>query len=150
MFGKLSSGAAQEVDREIDATGYVRTSLVDRASRFTNQDRNELSHDRAGLLSVPKGGGSFEFAITPGANVLLDRDRIVIGEVITGLETVAAINSVPVRRPSNENEVGSLIYSLGACERRPVSIPGPAALGRTLCLAAAAAVAALSVPCAHR
>ena len=45
VFGRLSGGAAQGVDRTIDATGYVRSTLVDRASSYANKDENALSHD---------------------------------------------------------------------------------------------------------
>lgn len=31
-----------------------------------------------------------------------------------GLEVVSELNAVPARRPSNEDEVGSLIWALGA------------------------------------
>jgi cyclophilin family peptidyl-prolyl cis-trans isomerase len=62
--GKLSGGDAKGIERSIDRTGYVRSVMVDRAAQLANTDANALSHDRAGLLSVPKGGGAFEFVRT--------------------------------------------------------------------------------------
>jgi cyclophilin family peptidyl-prolyl cis-trans isomerase len=59
------------------------------------QDSNTLLHDRAGLLSTAKGGGQFEFTITPGANAELDKTQMVFGEVIEGLEWVEFLNEVP-------------------------------------------------------
>jgi len=72
----LSGGSTRSVDREIDATGYVRSEMVDRASAYTNDDANTLSHDRAGLLSMRRGGGSFEFGLTPAPNPVLDLARV--------------------------------------------------------------------------
>lgn len=55
-MGHLSAGSAATLERSIDSTGYVRTNLVNLADAFTNMDANELSHDRAGLVSMRKGG----------------------------------------------------------------------------------------------
>jgi len=63
-----AAGAAQQIDRSIDQTGYVRSTLVNRAESYTNGDDNDLSHDRGGLLSMRRGGGEFEFLLTPAAN----------------------------------------------------------------------------------
>ena len=86
--------------------------MVDRASAYTNDDANTLSHDRAGLLSMRRGGGSFEFGLTPAPNPALDATRLVIGEVSEdegegegGLRLVAALNAVPVRLPSPASEL---------------------------------------------
>jgi hypothetical protein len=45
---------------------------VNRADAYKNGDANTLSHDRAGLLSMSRGGGAFEFGLTPAANTALD------------------------------------------------------------------------------
>lgn len=94
VLGRLSAGSAQTIERSIDNTGYVRSTLINRAEQFANADGNQLSHDRAGLVSMRRGGGEFEFVITPAANPALDKDRIVIGEVLQGLDVVAALNQV--------------------------------------------------------
>jgi cyclophilin family peptidyl-prolyl cis-trans isomerase len=113
-LGKLSAGSSQVVERSIDGTGYVRSELVSLADTYTNTDDNSLSHDRAGVVSMQRSGGAFEFLVTPAANPALDATHTVIGEVVSGLDAVAAMNAVPVRKPSNQNEVGALIYNLGA------------------------------------
>ena len=115
VCGRLSAGSAARIDREIDATGYVRSSLVSLAEQYTTADANALSHDRAGLVSMKKGGGQFEFVLTPAANPALDASNIVIGEVISGRELLQALDNVPTRRPSKDSEVGGLIWALGAC-----------------------------------
>lgn len=58
-------------------------------------DANGLSHTAAGLVSVRRGGGSFEITITPRANTDLDREWIVIGEVLDGMELLERLNVVP-------------------------------------------------------
>ena len=44
VAGRLAGGAGQYIDRSIDATGYVRTTLIDKASEYVNNDNNTLSH----------------------------------------------------------------------------------------------------------
>lgn len=117
VCGRLSAGSAARIDREIDATGYVRSSLVSLADQYTTSDANALSHDRAGLVSMKKGGGQFEFVVTPAANPALDETNVVIGEVIQGMDVLQELDSVPARRPSKDSEVGGLVWALGACAR---------------------------------
>lgn len=64
----------------------------------TNDDRNSISHDQPGLLSVRRGGGSFQFTLTPSANPELDRDNLVIGKILDegSMELLARLNSLPV------------------------------------------------------
>ena len=64
----------------------------------SNDDTNTISHDQAGLLSVRRGGGSFQFMLTPRANPDLDRDNLVIGKIIDedGMQLLARLNSLPV------------------------------------------------------
>jgi len=63
----------------------------------SNDDANDLSHDAAGLLSVRRGGGSFEFMLTPAANAKLDKEWLVIGQVMEpeGMQVLARLNSLP-------------------------------------------------------
>ena len=78
---RLSAGSSQFIDKEIDNTGYVRSTLVNRAESFTNTDKNSLSHDGPGVLSMRRGGGAFEFSLTSRAAPALDSSWIVIGQV---------------------------------------------------------------------
>lgn len=59
---------------------------------------NGLSHDRAGLLSVRRGGGAFSFVLTPKANAELDREFIVIGQILDdeGMQVLGRLNQLPV------------------------------------------------------
>ena len=126
VCGRLSAGSAARIDREIDGTGYVRSSLVSLADQYTTSDANALTHDRAGLVSMKKGGGQFEFVLTPKANPELDASNVVIGEILAGTDVLEALDRVPARRPSKDSEVGGLIWALGACElHAPVPRPMP-------------------------
>jgi len=120
LGGSLAGGSTRTVDREIDSTGFVRSTMVNRADAFTNSETNRLSHDRAGLLSMRRGGGAFEFTLTPAPNPALDATRIVIGEALSeedggaGLALIAALNELPTRQPSALSALGGVagLYGL--------------------------------------
>ena len=63
---------------------------------------NGLSHDAAGLLSVRRNGGSFEFVLTTRANTDLDRDNIVIGRLLDepSMELLERLNLLPTNNYS--------------------------------------------------
>lgn len=113
--GSLAGGSTRTVERAIDRTGFVRSTMVNRADSFTNDDANSLSHDRPGLLSMRKGGGAFEFVLTPAANPKLDVTQLVIGEVDgdEGLRLVAALNELPARQPSQLSQLGGVASLYG-------------------------------------
>ena len=120
LGGSLAGGSTRSVSRAIDRTGYVRSETLNRADEFANSDANALSHDRAGLLSMRKGGGAFEFGITPAANPALDATRIVIGEVASteddggaSIRLIAALNELPARQPSAVSELGGVAALYG-------------------------------------
>ena len=60
-------------------------------------DANDLSHDAAGLLTVRRGGRSFEFGLTAGASPSLDGEGLVIGEVLEpeGMALISRLNALP-------------------------------------------------------
>jgi hypothetical protein len=70
----------------------------------TNDDVNPTSHDAAGLVSVRRGGGSFEFALTTRPCRERDRDALVIGQVTRGMELLERLNTLP----SNNYDGGPL------------------------------------------
>ena len=57
-----------------------------------------LSHDAPGLLSVRKGGGTFDFGITSAADPAQDAEYVVIGRVLQGMERVQQLDAMPVVR----------------------------------------------------
>ena len=116
IAGKLAGGEAGDVQRSIDRTGYVRSERVSKADRFVNGDSNFLRHDRAGLVSMKRGGGEFEFAITTRAAPALDADRIVVGEVVEGQGLLSDLAALPVRMPSAGSDLSGLasLYGLKA------------------------------------
>ena len=113
--GSPSGGATRTVERSLDSTGYVRTEMLNRADAFTNDDTNSLSHDRAGLLSMRKGGGAFEFGLSPAPNLMLDEDRLVVGEAIgeESMRLIAELNDLPTRQPSALSELGGVASLYG-------------------------------------
>ena len=112
VLGKPSGGVAQYIDRTIDNTGYVRSELINRADGYANADAGAPSgHDRAALVSMRRGGGAFEFALSPRANRALDADWIVVGEVgAEGLPLLDELNAVPARKPT----ATSVVYGAAA------------------------------------
>jgi len=76
--------------------GALQGKFVQRIPPATDPGESaSLSHDAAGLLSV-KRGGAFDFAITTSATPEFDKEYAVIGRVIEGMETVAALDALPV------------------------------------------------------
>ena len=151
MAGSLSGGSTRAVEREIDRTGYVRSKIVNRADDYLIVgESNALSHDRAGLVSMRRGGGAFEFAITPAANPALDAERIVIGEALgpESAELIARLDALPTREPSTQSELSGLASLIALRIGLGVSIGGlidyglglGAPVGIVLGLAAASAV----------
>ena len=106
--GLVAGNARKEVTRVLDDTGYVRTTYSDAAARFANSDSNGLRHDRAGLLSMPRGGGAFDFGLTLGADPSLDRDNLVVGQLLAGGDVLEALNALPTRQPSKLSELSGL------------------------------------------
>mmetsp|Transcript_829 Transcript_829/g.1463 ORF Transcript_829/g.1463 Transcript_829/m.1463 type:complete len:321 (-) Transcript_829:51-1013(-) len=100
-FGRVAKGMASRNVRTIDNIGKIRTTTVSTAEDTANADHNRLPHDRAGLLTAQRGGGTFEFGVTaaapaPGARASLDARNLVFGEVLEGYgEVIAALNAVP-------------------------------------------------------
>ena len=61
----------------------------------SNDDANGLSHDAPGLVSVRKGGGSFEISISTRSCPSLDKELIVVGQVLEGMELLERLNTLP-------------------------------------------------------
>ena len=96
-FGKFALGSNQKQETYMDEVGKVRLRNKNLADNAIHNDNNGLSHE-TGSLSVPKGGGSFEFSIIPLANQELNSDHLVIGKVLSGIDTITKINNIPVTR----------------------------------------------------
>lgn len=74
--------------------GQTRPRVVPVAAPL-HDDSNPITHDQAGLVSVRKGGGSFEFSISTRPAPSLDKDELVIGQVLEGMELVERLNILP-------------------------------------------------------
>lgn len=64
--------------------------------------RNGVAHDRAGLLSVRRGGGSFEFTLTTHDAPDLDGDGLVIGALrdVASMEQLERLSKLPTNNYS--------------------------------------------------
>ncbi|CAM9247711.1 unnamed protein product [Choristocarpus tenellus] len=97
-LGKLPLGADKYEVSEIDWTGRVRRKSMSAAEGMMNSDFNLLLHDQPGVVSMRRGGGTFEFTIAPAANPDLDNEDMVMGQVVSGLDVMAALEGIPVTR----------------------------------------------------
>jgi cyclophilin family peptidyl-prolyl cis-trans isomerase len=102
--GKLAKGGNKKQETWMDNMGKVRIRSVSLASKATHNDQNQLLHDAPGVLSVKRGGGTFDFTIAPQLNPALDGENVVIGKVLHGMDVVDKINKIPT---SKEDLIGS-------------------------------------------
>jgi cyclophilin family peptidyl-prolyl cis-trans isomerase len=72
-------------------------------SFFSEESSSTLRHDSPGVVSVRRGNdGGFGFTINRGGGPIineandLDKENIVIGRVLEGMDVVLRINEVPV------------------------------------------------------
>ena len=80
--------------KRIDA-GAVQGKFALRVAPTTPLDEAAgLSHDAAGLLSVKRGGGVFDFGITTAATPEYDATHAVIGRVLEGMDSIKALDQV--------------------------------------------------------
>lgn len=103
-IGKLSKGGNKKQETWIDGMGKMRIRSVSLSSKLIHSDINDLRHDTPGIISVRKGGGTFDFTIASKINPKLDSENIVIGKVLDGMDIVNKINKIPV---SKEDIIGS-------------------------------------------
>ncbi|CAM9331945.1 unnamed protein product [Phaeothamnion confervicola] len=103
-LGKLPLGSDKYETRAIDGTGRVRRTTRNAAEDLATAEVNRLHHDRPGVVSTRIGGATFEFTIATEPNPALDKENIVFGEVLEGMDTVRKMEAVPVSR---EDPIGS-------------------------------------------
>lgn len=99
--------------------GAVQGKFAMRVAPTTpSSESGSLSHDAAGLLSVKRGGGSFDFGITTGVGSADDDAQFaVIGRVIDGLDSLAALDALPVVKAADALSVEAASASRQrACE----------------------------------
>jgi len=83
--------------RRIDL-GQVAGAFTFRAApALPDEATGGLSHDAAGLLTLQKGGGTFDFSILPAPNAAeFDGNSVVFGRVLEGLDVVHALDDLAV------------------------------------------------------
>jgi len=98
-------------DKRVDF-GQVQGKFAFRQPPTTPADEAKLlRHDRPGLLTVPRGGGSFDFAITLAPLPELDATNMVIGEVVLPpgeqgpiSDALRFINEIPVIKYAGQGQ----------------------------------------------
>jgi cyclophilin family peptidyl-prolyl cis-trans isomerase len=89
-------------DRRVDC-GQVQGKFSMRRAPSTPLDESAcLLHDAPGLLSVRRGGGDFDFGLTPSAAPEFDKDYVVIGRVIDGTDAVQRLSEVAVVKAAEQ------------------------------------------------
>lgn len=101
---KFALGLDKKQETIRNSVGVVRMRSKDLAEDVVFDDKNDLTHDVPGIISMKKGGGNFGFTISPGPNEDLDDNNVVIGRVLSGLDVINKLNEVPV---SKEDGLGS-------------------------------------------
>lgn len=95
---------------------WVKSSSVKRplAGEDTLTDEsNSLVHDQLGRVSMKRGGGTFDFNIAPVANAgWLDKDNVVIGQVLEGAQYIPALEKVPTKDGKPQKKVRIVSSSL--------------------------------------
>lgn len=90
VFSSIDRGGQYDKGREVEVE-FAR-----------NKDKNPFLHSEAGLVSVRKGGGSFEFSISTRSAPKLDKDWIVIGQVLEGMDLLERLNVLPINLYSSK------------------------------------------------
>lgn len=104
-------GRLNQIDSLNQASGTPQRQQVVVEAPLNN-DKNDLLHDRPGLVSVEKGGG-FEFVITAKPDPALDETNIVIGEVVDGMDLVNTLVNVPINRKTIRDGYRSVGKAIG-------------------------------------
>lgn len=98
-------------NRRIDL-GAVAGRFIAREFPTFQDDRDTLTHDAPGVVSVRRGNdGGFGFTIYPGGSdndgvKSLNEENIVIGRVVEGMDIVSQLNELPVVQSSKVNYMG--------------------------------------------
>jgi cyclophilin family peptidyl-prolyl cis-trans isomerase len=111
---RVDMGRVKQVDEINQSSGTPQRQIV-LINVPENREVNDLNHNVAGSVSVRRGGGQFEFVITPkdGPNPALDAENIVIGRVLEGMDTVAAMNIVPTNEKTFRDSMRSVGKVIG-------------------------------------
>lgn len=110
---RIDLGRVKQIDEINQSPGTPQRQLV-LVEVPENNDANDITHDVAGTVSVKKGGGKFEFIITPNGSsaASLDGENVVIGRVLEGLPIVATLDKAPTNQKTPRDgfrKVGRLI-----------------------------------------
>lgn len=84
--------------KRVDAGQVKGIFALRQAPQTSLSESPRLKHDAAGLLSVRRGGGTFDFGLTTGPDNEADADYVVIGRVLEGMAVLEEMDALPVVR----------------------------------------------------
>lgn len=97
---RVDLGRVKQIDEINQSPGTPQRQLV-LIEVPEHRDINDIAHLIPGTVSIRRGGGQFEFTITPNAapeGSLLDQENLVIGRVLEGMDAIAALDVVPTNQ----------------------------------------------------
>jgi cyclophilin family peptidyl-prolyl cis-trans isomerase len=83
-FGRVVGGGGKKLQKNINESGYMRIASENAAAWTSNTEVNDLRHTEPYLLTMKRGGGTYEFSVTLRANAELDKDHVVFGQLLMG------------------------------------------------------------------
>jgi cyclophilin family peptidyl-prolyl cis-trans isomerase len=81
-MGRVVGGGGKKLKKEINESGVMRIKTGNAADWTRNTEINELKHVEPFLLTMKRGGGTYEFSVTTQANEELDKDHVVFGRLL--------------------------------------------------------------------
>ena len=145
-------GAVLQLEPDVDRRAVITLSMPDQAAAYARRmnlrkapatferlrlprsnEGNALSHNQAGLLSVRRGGAGddLEYSVTLRAEPRMDRDHVVIGQLMDAqsMSLLARLGALPAR--NNIGNAGSpivrfLVYDAGVLPDEQPAAPGAA------------------------
>lgn len=81
-MGRVGGGGGKQLKREINESGVMRIKTENAADWTRNTEVNGLKHAEPFLLTMVRGGGTFEFSVTTAPVPALDRDHVVFGRLL--------------------------------------------------------------------
>lgn len=112
---RIDMGRVKQIDEINQAPGTPQRQII-QIEVPENRDVNDIAHTVVGTVSQKRGGGRFEFTITPcplEVGSQLDEENIVIGRVVSGLDVVEALNQVPTNQKTARDGFRNIGKAIG-------------------------------------
>jgi len=112
-FIDFADGNLRQVVTQVESSGNTGAMLGTKITYLPLADddtrtdeENALRHDVLGRVSMKKGGGTFDFEISPVEKApWLDKTNVVIGQVLDGFDVIQEWNSLATYRGKPINKI---------------------------------------------